>query len=139
MTRSICGGDASRIRFDDGETVGELQLVLELVQDLDGVQEVFFRRGALGSGPAGARLRLRTALNDANGIRDDIRTALADGGWYRIDLGARTVAAAWIQSDNRFHSIVELLASDTHLNYLDQRGEIVSAEDEDGAMRYRLA
>lgn len=25
-----------------------------------------------------------------------------------------------------------------HLNYLDQRGEIVSAEDEDGAMRYRL-
>mgnify|MGYP001160075992 FL=1 len=26
-----------------------------------------------------------------------------------------------------------------HLNYLDQRGEIVSAEDEDGVMRYRLA
>jgi hypothetical protein len=47
--------------------------------------------------------------------------AIADDGWYRVDLPGLQGAGAWIHSENRFHSLIELLAGPDHLTYLDPR------------------
>jgi hypothetical protein len=47
--------------------------------------------------------------------------AVADAGWFRVELTGSAERAAWIQTDNRFHSVIDLLASGEHLTYLDLR------------------
>ncbi len=64
--------------------------------------------------------------------------AIADAGWFRVELTRSAEGSAWIQTGNRFHSIVDLLARDEHLTYVDLRRWDRQISTEPGGSRAEL-